>query len=250
MEACGRDGPGQLREAAERRRLRTLWSRRSRENGWDPPDDWWTPVVDHICEAAARGDDLAPGCFRFGQARARSGVGIGATMTDLASLAEVLDWRSVPLPLLRALAEGWVDGGRSPDDCQDPLTGLATAAFLHTRIGELYRGAAAGAGAAARHRLVVVALEQRADPWRRTAQLIVLGHELSRSFSGGESLALLSRTRLAVLAPDGPELAEHTRHLKENLCREHGAELWTVPLPDTEREARALLDDIGRPLST
>ncbi|GAA1119422.1 hypothetical protein [Nocardiopsis composta] len=246
MEAPGQGGSAPADEAAQRRRLRTLWCRRSRLTGWDPPDDWWTPVVDHICEAAVRGGDLVPGCLRFGQARARSGVDIGATITDFAALTDVLGWPEPPLPLVRALAEGWVDGGRSTEECQDPLTGLATVAFLRTRIGELYRGGAQ----AGEHRLVIVALDPTADPWRRTAQLIVLGHELNRYFVRAESIALLSRTRLAVLTEASADLAERARHLRENICREHGAELWTVPLPDRPEEARALLNDIGRPLST
>ncbi|GAB3478047.1 hypothetical protein [Nocardiopsis coralliicola] len=232
-------------EAARRRQLRTLWSGRSRLAGWDAPEDWWTPVVDHLCAAAAAGGDLAPGCLRLGQARARAGIGVGRALSDLAAFTDALEWPEPPLALVRALAEGWADSGRSPDECQDPLTGLATAAFLRTRLGELYRGGGSVAG----HRLVIVALDGATDPWRRTASLIVLGHELGRFFVHAESIALLSRVRMAVLSGPAPDFAERARHLRESICREHGAELWTVPLPNRLEEARALLGDIARPLT-
>ncbi|MGW5876824.1 hypothetical protein ACWFMI_09795 [Nocardiopsis terrae] len=229
------------------RELRAPWGRRSREEGWNPAEDWWTPSVDAVCEAHACGGDLTGACTRLGEARARSGVGIGRALTDLDAFARVAGWDPVPFHLVLALAEGWVEGGRGRNTCQDPLTGLAGEEYLRTRVGELYRGANETAPAAFGHQLVVVALDPSLDPWRRTARMIVLGHELRRFFTRGESVCLVSRGRIAVVTRDGPGLTAELDELREGICWDHGAAVWSVPMPGTHREAASLLDGLGRP---
>nr|WP_184080784.1 hypothetical protein [Nocardiopsis mwathae] len=229
------------------RRLRELWCLRSRASGWDPPDDWWTPAVESLCTAAFEETDMSAACVRFGQARARSGVSIGTTLADFTALGEVLGWSAPPLALMTAVAEGWVDGGRSRDDCQDPLTGLTTPAYLRTRLAEVYRTAAKGAPAPADHALVVVALAAGIDPWRRTARLIVLGHELRRFFTGGETITLLTRSRIAVLTRRSAGLDTSVRRLREGPCRGHEAEVWSTVLPDELDQALTFLSEVGKP---
>lgn len=229
------------------RELRAPWGRRSREEGWDPGEDWWTPSVDAVCEAHAAGRDLSGACAQLGEARARSGVEIGRALDDLGSFGRVVGWDQVPLSLVRALAEGWVEGGRERNTCQDPLTGLSSEAYLRTRISELYRGADETVPAAFDHHLVVVALDPTLDPWRRAARLIVLGHELSRFFTRGESVCLVSRGRIAVVSQDRPGLEAQIDELRGGIGWEHGAAVWSLPLPGTHREASALLDGLGRP---
>ncbi|MEU3019854.1 MULTISPECIES: hypothetical protein [unclassified Nocardiopsis] len=227
------------------RDLRTPWGRRSAERGWGPAEDWWTPSVDAVCEAHTSGEDLVDACSRLGEARARSGVDVGRALADLAAFGEVVGWGHVPLSLVRALAEGWVEGGRGRDTCQDPLTGLANASYLRTRVRELYRSAEETVPAAFDHRLVVVSLDPALDPWRRAARLIVLGHELSRFFTRGESLCLVSRGRIAVVARDVPALRTELDELRSGIGWEHGAAVWSVPLPATHGEAAALIDGLG-----
>lgn len=238
-------GTGTWDRRVHARQLRAPWGRRSREAGWEPPDDWWTPAVDAVCEAFATGTDLAGPCARLGEARARSGVGIGQSLDDLASFTHLAGWRSPPLELVRALAEGWADAGRGRETCQDPLTGLATAEYLRTRIGELYR-ADGGPSAASEHRLAVVALDPQIDPWRRAARLIVLGYELRRFFTRGESVCLLGRGRIAVITPDAVGLDLELDELRTGICWEHGAAVWSVVLPPTHREAQAMIEGLGR----
>ncbi|MFE1166306.1 hypothetical protein [Nocardiopsis sp. NPDC058789] len=229
------------------RELRAPWGRRSGERGWIPSEDWWTPSVDAVCEAYTTGTDLTEPCTRLGEARARSGVEVGRALADLDAFGEVVGWEHVPLALVRALAEGWVEGGRGRDTCQDPLTGLANEAYLRTRVRELYRSAEETVPAAFDHHLVVVALDPTLDPWRRAARLIVLGHELNRFFTRGESVCLASRARIAVVARDEPALRTEIDELRSGIGWEHGAAVWSVPLPATHREASALLDGLGRP---
>lgn len=229
------------------RKLRAPWGRRSREEGWDPVEDWWTPSVDAVCEAHTGGRDLSEPCARLGEARARSGVDIGRTLTDLGAFGSIAGWDQIPLALVRSLAEGWVKGSLSRDTCQDPLTGLASEAYLRTRVSELYRSTDDTVPAAFGHRLVVVALDPALDPWRRAARLIVLGHELSRFFTRGESVCLAGRGRIAVVTEDGPGLEAELDELRTGIGWEHGAAVWSVPMPGSHREAAALIDGLGRP---
>ncbi|MEU3229685.1 hypothetical protein [Nocardiopsis alba] len=226
------------------RELRAPWRRRSREVGWGRFEDWWTPSVDALCTAHVAGDDLSGPCARLGEARARAGFGIGPSLEDLDAFARAVGWEQVPLSLARSLAEGWERGGRSRGDCQDPLTGLANSEYLRTRVGELYRGVEDGVPAAFGHHLVVVALDPALDPWRRTARLIVLGHELRRFFTRGESVCLVNRARIAVIATEDPDANGSLTRLRDEVCWEHGAAVWSAPLPSSHREASALLDSL------
>ncbi|WP_026126524.1 hypothetical protein [Nocardiopsis xinjiangensis] len=225
--------------------LRAPWGRRSRARGWAPPEDWWTPAVDAVCAAHLDGSDLTGPCARLGSARARGGIGVGQSLIDLAAFTDVAGWDAPPLELLRALAEGWADAGRGADTCQDPLTGLANDAYLRTRLAELYRCPEESEPAAAHHRLLLVSLAAGLDPWRRTARLIVLGHELGRFFTRGESVCVLSRGRVAALVPTSPTLAAEVSALRSGLCSDTGASVCEVALPPTHREAVTLLDILG-----
>ncbi|RNL85896.1 hypothetical protein EFW17_07790 [Halostreptopolyspora alba] len=227
--------------------MRHLWCQRSRQTGWNPPDDWWTPSVETLCAAAVERTDMEDGCVRFGRARARSGVSIGATLDDFAALSDVVGWPEPPRRLVNAVARGWVEAGHPQDGCRDPLTGLCTAAYLSTRLGEVYQAADPNAPYATNHQLLVLALDSLTNPWRHTARLIVLGYELRRFFSGGETIALLGRGRIGVLAPARDDLAERAHDLRFGICARHGAHASTVTLPETYEETLTFLDDIGEP---
>lgn len=231
---------------ARARDLRAAWGRRSQEAGWDPPGDWWTPSVDTVCDAFTSGSDLIDPCVRLGEARGRSGIGIGHSLSDLAAFTGIAGWEHPPFELVRALAEGWVDAGRAQDNCQDPLTGLGTRAYLRTRIGELYRSPEGTAPPALGHQLVVLALDPSIDAWRRAARLIVLGYELRRYFSRGESVCVVDRGRIAVVASRSEQVDRELEVLRRGPGWEHGVAVWSVPLPPTHREALTLLDGLGR----
>lgn len=222
--------------------LRASWLRRSKEEGWEGPENWWTPSVNTLCEAYVAGEDLTAPCVRLGEARAHAGIGIGPTLTDLDAFTRVLRWERTPPSLIRSLAEGWEQGGLDRGDCLDPLTGLADRVYLRTRMGELYRGVEDGVPAAFTHRLVVIALDPSLDPWWRAARSIVLGHELRRFFTDGESVCLVNRSRIAVLTLDGPSLSAELDELREGTCWGHGAAVWSISLPRTHQEALALIE--------
>ncbi|WP_017604218.1 hypothetical protein [Nocardiopsis alkaliphila] len=145
---------------------------------------------------------------------------------------------------------GWERGARDRGDRLDPLTGLAERDHLRARLGELYRGAQESVPSAFEYLLVVIALDSSLDPWRRTARLIVLGHELRCFFTGGETVCLVNRSRIAVLVPNRPSLSAELDLLREKTCWEHGAAVWSVPLPSTHREALSLFEALDGAVTT
>ncbi|MEV2278239.1 hypothetical protein AB0I72_21905 [Nocardiopsis sp. NPDC049922] len=238
-------GAGACDHGVRARELRALWATRSRETGWDAGEDWWIPAVDAVCESFATGSGLADASGHLGAARARAGVGVGQSLADLAAFTEAVGWGDPPLRLVRAMAEGWAAGGRAVDTCQDALTGLATLAYLRARLGELYP-IGGDEPPAVEHRLVVVTLDPAMDPWRRAARLIVLGYELRRFFTRGESVCLLSRTRIAVVAQESEGLDAQLAEFRRGSGWRHGAGVWAVPLPPTLTEAITLVDGLSR----
>ncbi|WP_214319503.1 hypothetical protein [Nonomuraea sediminis] len=193
--------------------LLTRWRARSLAAGWSMPEDWWTPAVEHAIKAVNRGHDLSHACLALGGARARAGVGIAEGMTDLAALFTALDRGEPPFAAVRSFATGWTEASFAPMAelaCEDPLTGLATATYLRTRLGELYRGSAGGS-----HRLVV------AEPYRqpgelaeRLAAMLGLAATLREVFTGDETLAVLAPVRVGALARTCGELPARVARLR------------------------------------
>jgi hypothetical protein len=171
------------------------------------PDDWDSEAVDEVLAAcrnralargeaglaAVRATALAAACAGLGRSRARAGVGIAETIDDLVALFAVLSgdggeragvlsegrhWDPA-LRLVGAIAEGWAEESVSQfarGGCEDPLSGMATLPYLRTRLAEVYREAEQrGTSPAETHRLLVVGLPRRPDPWRRLALPILVG---------------------------------------------------------------------------
>ncbi|MQA87895.1 MAG: hypothetical protein GEV03_25540 [Streptosporangiales bacterium] len=230
--------------------LRAAWRRRSLAEAWTCPDDWWSPAVDELTDSVVRDRRLEPACELLGRARAQAGVGIGETLHDLGAFFDTLGVAEPPLLAMCAVAEGWAEGGLTKicsASCEDPLTGLANVPYLRTRLAELYREAKAeGSSPAETHCLVVVVLDDRADPWRRIARTIVLGHDLREVFTGGETPALLGPGRAAVLTRRRPGLAFRTAGLRRKQARGNRGRIWTEDLPSRLEQALRVLDELAR----
>ncbi|MFC7103535.1 hypothetical protein ACFQQB_25695 [Nonomuraea rubra] len=123
------------------------WRHRSMAAGWSLAEDWWTPEVEVVLKAVRGTCDLPQACWALGAARAGAGVGVAEGMNDLAALFAVTGAGGPPFAALRSFATGWAEHGFAPLGelhCEDPLTGLVTAAYLRTRLAQLYRGTARG----------------------------------------------------------------------------------------------------------
>jgi hypothetical protein len=203
--------------------LRVAWRSRALLAGWAQPQDWWCAEVDAACEAIAEGRDLVGPFTRLGHARAEAGVGIGETLVDGAELYAVLGEKGPPFAVVRALAEAWVDVGLEPlrmATCEDPLTGLASAAHLRTRLAEVYREAErAGEGVHGVYALVVVSTGlDGAVRWDGLLRRLALGECLKSVFSGGETLASLGQSVVVGLVPRTPMLGAMVESLRRRLA--------------------------------
>lgn len=230
--------------------VRGMWRRRSLSGPWTHEDDWWTPAVDVVAEAMVRGRRAGPACALLGRARARAGVGVGEALEDLGMLYAALGWDEPPLSAVRALAEGWSEGGLTAvwsASCEDPVTGMANLAYLRTRLAELYREARAEGSAPRRtHCLVVIDGGDGADPWGGVARTVRMGHNLRAVFTGGETRALLGSGRAAALVRKQDKLALQTAALRRAYSRANRARIWTEDLPHRLEQALRLLDGLAR----
>ncbi len=230
--AARRPGRGLALEA-----LRERWFACSNALGWSVAAEWPDPAVDEVCEAVldgAAGPALEQALTRWAGARASAGIGLDETLSDLAALhtavsgalGELGSRRRLALPgtdgsrLVRVVSLGWTDvacGDLSEAAAVDPLSGLASARYLLTRLAEVHRAArASGNRVAETHALVAVTLPVAG--WTRVAPLTVAGDAASVVFDAGETIAVVGRSTVVVLAPrDG--LAGRVRVLRGLLAR-------------------------------
>jgi hypothetical protein len=254
--------------------LRDAWRRRSLASGWLAAEDWDSDAVRAVVAAACGTGTLSLACDRLGRSRATAGIGIAETIDDLAALFGVLDDSAarvgpahsgpaeggptgggLPLPLVCSIAAGWAEEGLaqlSGGGCEDPLSGLATVPYLRTRLAELYREATqGGTNPADTHRLLVVSLPSRPDPWRRMALAIVVGHDLRTAFPGGETLSLARRngitgTGLAIaLVRVRADLPMRYARLRRTIRGSLDAQIRMTRLPSLLPEALRLVDELG-----
>jgi hypothetical protein len=172
---------------------------------------------------------------------------------------------------LRSLAVGW----RIPGDCDSeavdevlaacrnrapasgeaglaavrasaPLSGLATVPYLRTRLAEVYREAEQdGRSPAETHRLLVVRLPRRPDPWRRLAVPILIGRDLRTAFPGGETLSLAGAGPVIALITVRPDLPLRYGRLRQNILATFGTQIRMTPLPERLAEAMRLVDELA-----
>ncbi|NUP76683.1 MAG: hypothetical protein HOV96_03925 [Nonomuraea sp.] len=222
------------------------WRGRSLDEGWSVADDWWAPAVEYAIRAVVEGHDRPRACEERGAARAWAGVGIAEGLTDLAALFAVTGRGEPPFALVRAFVAGWAEQSFAPMadlQCEDPLTGLATVAYLRTRLGELYRGSVAGG-----HLLVV------AEPYGQTGELaerlaaaLNLATALRRAFTGDETLALLAPARVGAVTREDERLPAKVALLRAtDILYGHRPHVRVRQLPKAHAQALALI----RTLST
>jgi hypothetical protein len=271
--------------------LRDAWRRRSVASGWLTPDDWHSEAVDAVLAAcqpgwlspgqagaagrpdvagrfgvarraaasgqavAAGGGGLAAACTGLGRSRAQAGTGIAETIDDLAALFAVLE-ETLPVRLVCAVAQGWAEESHAQlarDGCEDPLSGLVTLPYLRTRLAELYRDAEQGGTSPAdTHRLLMVRLPRRPDPWHRMTLAIGVGRDLRAAFPGGETLSMARRheghgTGPAIaLVPARGDLPLRYARLRRRVQATFGTQIRMTPLPGRLTEALRLVDKLAR----
>ncbi|WP_370970693.1 GGDEF domain-containing protein [Amycolatopsis sp. cg9] len=236
-----RSGPGDVPPKAQSERdrslraLRARWRTASLAAGWRFPSDWALPEVDAVCAAVmAKGRVEAAETALAGLARARAaaGAGLAETLADLAALHAVLDHGSdgfvspdvdaTPARLLRTTALAWADVATDQlvhTEVTDPLTGLPSAAYLRTRLYEVYRSAAARERTAAEeHVLLVVSLDlSTVAGFPRLTGMILVADALRSVFDSGQSVASLGPSVVAALVPKDDRVGSHGVALRRAL---------------------------------
>ncbi|HEX7302226.1 GGDEF domain-containing protein [Lentzea sp.] len=252
--------------AQAERLLKSRWRTASLAAGWAFPADWPLAEVDDVCAAVLDEADPGDALVRLGRARAEAGAGLGETLLDLAALHAVMtdasvivspDVDALPSRMLRMTALGWADVvTKQAGDCtaENPLTGLATAAYLRTRLAEVYRETPV---APLDYALVLLRLDvHRASGWSRVVAMTLVSDALRTVFDSGETLATLGPCVAAVLVRRDELLARRVSNLRvlvadrladdPNVRPAGPAKVWIERLPDTHDEARALLTSLGR----
>ncbi|MFD0199579.1 MULTISPECIES: GGDEF domain-containing protein [Saccharothrix] len=266
-----------VREAVARRSgaegsraLRSRWRTATMAAGWAFPADWPLAEVDDVCRAVLDGDDASTQLYRLGGARAEAGAGLAETLLDLAALHAVLEEPpgstgivsasvdAIPVPMLRPAALGWGDvmTKRAANCAADnPLTGLATPAYLRTRLREVY--AEARAAGRQDHVLVLVALDlSRTSGWSRVVAMTLLADALKEVFDSGETVASIGSSVACVLLRRDRHLARAVTNLRvltadrlavdPHVAPTGPVEVWLEELPPTCEDAVALLSRLGR----
>ncbi|MGH3716720.1 MAG: hypothetical protein ACRDT4_25165 [Micromonosporaceae bacterium] len=246
--------------------LRRQWRATSLRDGWTRPDDWWAPEVDAMTTAvlAAFGAPSPYAVAELGRARAEAGVGLPETLDDLYALYRLLPEGVPPPDVLRRLAEAWVEAGMASSrttTCEDPLSGLTSAAYLRTRLAEVYREAErSGRALRGSHALVVVRCHPPslsaerpatgpAQNWNWMVHRLLLGDVLRSAFSGGETFAALSTAVTVGLVVRDDALPLMLRGLGHQLRRYEPtsrARIWIEGLPVALPAAYQLMGDLER----
>jgi hypothetical protein len=199
--------------------LRERWFACTSALGWSAPAEWPHPTVDAVCEAvtargrpAERDRAVQSALAQWGGARAAAGIGLGETLSDLAALHAALASDPVGegtgrgqdgVRLIRVVSLAWTDvacGDLAETAVVDPLSGLASARYLRTRLAEVYQAARArGTRVGDGYGMVVVTMDVHG--WSRVAPLAVAGDAAAVVFDAGESIAVVGRSTVVVLAP-------------------------------------------------
>ena len=182
-----------------------------------PFDEWADPATRHLAEAFVPGADLVAveeAVVAFAQARAGAEHPAEALVGDLVALVRLAwpssghewsDWIDPAGLMARALG-AWAadrDSRTSCGDCVDAATGLATASFLRLRVRELHdqcRALDISAPNAFGALVVDLELSAVAAP-ERVGIRVETGGILASRFRAGETVAVLSSTRLVAVMP-------------------------------------------------
>ncbi|NYI87553.1 hypothetical protein HNR02_000876 [Amycolatopsis endophytica] len=251
------------------RALRSRWRAASLAAGWRFPSDWALPEVDTVCATLLRDAPPEIPIAALARARAAAGAGLPETLADLAALHAVIttpgtsdglvsaDVDALPSRLLRVAALAWADVAMdklASVEVIDPLTGLPTAAYLRTRLRELY--GRPGHEASEDHTLLVVSVDLSGiGGWPRLTAMILIAEALRVVFDGGESVASLGPSTVAAAVPRDGRIANKAvllrRELHERLSVDDQLEhvgppkIKLVRLPATHESACNLLQGLA-----
>jgi len=212
-----------------------------------------------IGEALVAGSRAHAACAVVGRELARDGVDLREALDGLRSTYAQLLGHDPDFGSIEALSIAWSDetlGYLHQVSCENPLTGLATLAHLRARLAELQRAAEAdGTPATTRHALVVVDLAARGSvgvegQFGHALLMARIADRVRLVFSGEESIAEASPSRLLVLAPRTDDLGLRVVVLRDLISDSDplggAVRIWIEGLPSSHAAMAAQLDELAR----
>lgn len=253
----GDGGRGAHRHDAVPDGLRDQWRRSSLASVWLRPSDWYHPAVDALAEAVLTGGDPTQAAADLGRARSYDGVGLGEALDDLTCLYSTMGARQPPMPVVRALCEGWTDeqaGAFATSTSRDAETGLPTRQYLEMRLAEAYARAEGSPGSLT----VIDVAAGEVSGFLRAARSAAMGASLEATFGPGWPMASLGGGVFAVLGLHDDDVASRITALRAEIARRCcdvdvrvatrlPLRVVTHPLPTTRTGAEALLARLTRP---
>ena len=235
-----------VEQPAPERRL-TDAQRREVPQGYDAVAEALVAGRTPVAAGAVVGRDLA--CDGVSLGEALSGLGatyaaVGAGVPDFAATESLaVAWSEATLEFLHDVT------------CEDPLTGLASAPHLRTRLTEVYRGAdLEGTSLRTTHALVVVDVPRRsgalleAPAFGRALGLAAVAEVLREVFPGDETVARLGSDRVAALVRRSETLGAsvgRARAMIERLPLPSHAGVWIEGLPGQPELGVRLLAELA-----
>ena len=213
---------------------------------------------DAVAEALVAGRTPVAACAVVGRDLACDGASLGEALSGLGATYGVVGAGVPDFAATEALAVAWSEATLDflhDVTCEDPLTGLASAPHLRTRLAEVYRGAElAGASIRTTHALVVVDVPRRsgglleAPAFGRALGLAAVAEVLRGVFAGDETVARLGSERVAALVDRTDTLGDSVARVRGRLGRldlPTHALVWIEGLPGQRDLAVRLLAELA-----
>ena len=214
---------------------------------------------DAVAEALVAGRSPIPACATVGRDLASDGASLGEALSGLGAAYRAVSGTGPDFAAAEALSVAWSEATLDflhDVTCEDPLTGLASAPHLRTRLAEVYRGAdRAGTSVRRTHALVVVEVPRRPDglveaapAFGRALGLAAVAEVLRGVFTGDETVARLGPQRVAALVPRDDGLGDCVARVRTRLDRldlPTHALVWIEGLPGQRALAVRLLAELA-----
>ncbi len=216
--------------------------------------------LEAVAESLAAGDDVAPAAAEAGRTLAADGASLGEALSALRTCTVLLGLGEPGFLATEALATSWSEATLAflgDVSCEDPLTGLASAAHLRARLQEIYRAAdLVGASVRASHALLVADTGDLTDhvgndPFAHALTLAGVAEAVRGVFPGEETLARVGHDKVVALVRRPAHLGATVVELRA-LLRDVGfprTRIWVEALPDDAAmaaQALAGLAHLGR----
>ena len=224
--------------------LWTMWRAASLAAGWPQQDvRWWSTEVLMVADAMRHRRDVRAAGAALGRRRAGAGVTLEETRLDARVAADVAALSAdTAAALVDAVTDGWVDsclGELSSAGCLDAATSLTTAAYLLTRLRELYVYEQVRARSAARtHILAIVRCQAAPAPLDRDVRVSALHRSMRAVLRVDDTIARVGPHTVAALIERRGGLDVALQQLRAEVTgpghegRAAAASMWTEALPE------------------